>query len=229
MRKIIIGITSYNRYDKVVELIKQCNHKVVLINDCSTDIRYNQIKVDSIVNEYNYGKKLYYKTINKLFSKIKSLEFDYFIQLDDDFVLCENFDLILSETLDYIEKKYTNFGALSLHLNSEYDLIKSKWNLGINWIDGGTLFSKKLLDDLNYNVNPIPLSRWNKNENLSSGVWQQVSKRINNLGYKILKPSHSFLKHNYEFSKMNKKEREINPLKTYNFINKKDKIKIYYE
>ena len=36
----------------------------------------------------------------------------------------------------------------------------------------------KFFESLDFKLNPIPLSRWNKNPNISSGVGQQISVRL---------------------------------------------------
>lgn len=142
---------------------------------------------------------------------------NFSVQLDDDHLICKNF---LNNIFNIINKKLVNQNfAMSLHLSSEKDLIYDRWGLSLNWVDGGSVYSKNCLEKLNFEILEIPESRWDNNELLSSGVWQQVSKRINFISGFILKPSISFLLNNDDnCSKMNPKIRIIQPIQTYNFI-----------
>jgi hypothetical protein len=73
-------------------------------------------------------------------------------------------------------------------------------------------------------IDEIPLSRWKNDESLSSGVWQQISMKLNKYNFKVVSPKSSLANHlGYKDSVMNKELRKNQNLKTKNF-NKEWKI-----
>jgi hypothetical protein len=234
--KVIIIIPSYNRYFKLINLLNNLlnqntkyNFKILVNDDNSTDINYlnlhqdyknHENKLIFIRNNENKGKYKYWETINSCFNQIKEEDFDFLIQLDDDFEICENFiDYVLDFFKDIILSN-NKISAMSLHLNNCEDGIKSRWGVNNSWVDGGTIYTREIIDLLNFKIEEISIKRWSKDKNLSSGVWSQISKRINSLGFVICKPTYSFLNHVDDLeSKMNfENNRQIN---SYNFIDNK--------
>lgn len=224
-KTIGIIISSYNRYDKLINIIENIllsnlieNIDIIILDDCSTDERYSNLneKYNEIIllkNNKNNGKHEYWKSINKLFAVCKEKKYDYVIQIDDDFELCDSFVEKILDVFD--DQKYCCF---HYHYNGKED---GRWGLN-NWIDGGVLFSKSFLEKINYNINPINSNRWKINKNISSGVWEQISKKINNMGLKILKTNVSYVEHNGNFdSKMNYDVRKNTPIYTKNYIDNK--------
>jgi hypothetical protein len=201
------------------------DYNIIVSDDSSPDIRYKEFdkylntNVKVIKTKKNNGKKKYWLTINNVLSIIKDYKFDILIQLDDDFEICQNF---LDKTIKlFIDNRFGDdkISAMSLHLNNELDLIDSRWGLGNSWVDGGAIYTKEILIKLRFKINKINQNRWLRNEKLSSGVWQQVSSRINQMGYYIIKPKYSFLNHNDNGnSEMNGDIRIEKPINTYNFI-----------
>jgi hypothetical protein len=230
--KILILISSYNRFNSLLRLLNQITkqdtdyeYDIIVSDDSSTDVRYKNLNkyiekdLTIIKTKKNNGKTKYWLTINSALSLIREKEFDLLIQLDDDFEICENF---LNKTIDLFIKNINEnnkIAAMSLHLNSQVDLNGSRWSLGSSWVDGGTIYTKKIIENLNFKIDPINEKRWIVDKKLSSGVWQQLSVRINKLGYYIIKPNYSFLNHSDDNdSKMNLNTRKENPINTYNFI-----------
>lgn len=225
----IILITSYNRYDFVNELLNQIytqkteyTYKVILINDGSNDNRYNFLnkKFSELVyikNENNLGKYLYWKTINKGLQEVKKYNTNSIIQIDDDFKLCDNY---LNRLISlYYEKKYENNKILciSYHLYSEDHLIGGRWGLKY-WVDGGGLYDIEFIKLIGYQIDEIPMSRWSQYKNLSTGVWNQISKKINDFNCIIYKTPVSYVWHlGYKDSKMWTGD-VSGELITYNFI-----------
>jgi hypothetical protein len=60
---------------------------------------------------------------------------------------------------------------------------------------------------LNYKLEEIPKTRWVGNPNLSSGVGQQITDRLNKLKYGMFHTKSSMVIHGGHESKMNKAER----------------------
>lgn len=238
---IVIGILSYDRYNKLNDLINSIlNQKsdytfcIVIIDDCSYDekklikLKNNNIKI--IKNNKNNGKELYWKTINNLLKEISCYNFEYFLQLDDDFLICENLInksfLLFKENLILNNKK---LGAISLHLNNKNDLNDNRWGLGVNWVDGGSIFYRKFLEDINFKISEISKKRWISNKNLSSGVWQKMSFLLKKNDYLVAKVNKSLLYHDDDnLSKMNYHQRILHNIKTFNFEKDNDKYYLVF-
>lgn len=87
--QIIIGINSFHRYEKLINLINSIEeqettikYKIIVMDDCSPDDRYLELPKISkhliLRNEINNGKKKYYLTINKLLKEVKKYDFEFF-------------------------------------------------------------------------------------------------------------------------------------------------------
>ena len=232
MEKVIILIFTYDRFNSLTRLIEQLvsqstkyEYKIVVCDDSSPGDEYinmdyfNNNNVEIIRTNENNGKFGYWKTVNYAFNHIKNINFDYLIQLDDDYEICDNF---IDLSVDFFIKqttKHINYCAMSLHLNGNQDGVGNRWKCGNSWVDGGAIYNNNIINCLNFQINEISKERWSKNSKLSSGVWQQVSNRINELGFIIIKPTHSFLNHNdNNLSKMNFNLHGDRIISSYNFI-----------
>lgn len=233
---VIIGIPTFNRIEKLKKLInsiyiqKSDFKYCIFIIDDGSDYKdedfyiFNKFSDMSIIrNIKNNGKKFYWETINNLFQEIRLYSFKYFIQIDDDFTICSNF---INTTFNLFESnkkiKDSKLGAISLHLNKKNDLYGNRWELGTSWVDGGSIYNKDFLEDLDFKIEHIPLSRWKSNDKLSSGVWSFVSKKLKELKYLVAKPNFSILYHDDDgISEMNNSLRKDLKINTYNFIGDK--------
>ena len=218
----IICIPTYNRYNKVVDILNEIYNqntkytfKVIILDDNSTDIRYKKLNFyfDNIIymkNRVNQGKYLYWKTINTLFKESSKYKFHTLIEIDDDFKLHKNFINNIMDT--FFDVKNSNNNYMAFYYHSFKGISDSRWGVK-NWFDGGVAFDYNFLKLINFKLTPIPLSRWSLNENLSSGVWSQLSKKIESSGFLTYKFDHSLVEHiGNEDSKMNKNLRDKNPI-----------------
>lgn len=214
-------ISSYNRYDKLINIIKKINSEnnsieINILDDGSTDDRYKNLSdlynnVNILKNEYNYGRKEYWKSINKLFNVCKTKKYEMVIQIDDDFILCDNFIKKVTEKL-----KKSDCCCFHYQYNG---LENNRWGLKDNWVDGGIVFKGDFLKKINYEIKEINKFRWNFDCNMSSGVWHELSKEINKMGLKVLKTKKSYVLHDgNDDSKMNSNIRKNNPIYSKNFI-----------
>lgn len=198
----IITITTRNRPEMLLSLLKQLaeqntEHKFTafIFDDNSSEDYKEVIKFCSENKNLIYsktcnyfGKKNYWTLVNVVFSTLKYSEFDYFIQLQDDVVLCDNFIDKAIEAYEAIKdpKKI----SLYLHegesrkdqpcwTNVYPTKFEGKEYSLTQWIDMCAFIVKKdFLEALNYEIQPIPESRWDKDPMLSSGVGQQISRRL---------------------------------------------------
>lgn len=191
---VIIIIPTKDRYDNLCNILNMLQYqrtkytfKIIVLNDCSNDDRYSHINekysnIKFISNNRNNGKKKYWVTINKLLNESKSYKFRYLIQIDDDFGICNNFiDRVIKE---YLSAKSVNDNVISVHYNGNTD---SRWGCKKNWVDGGGLYDYNFLYSINFKIDKVYESRWKTNKRISSGVWEQISKKINKMGLKIHK------------------------------------------
>lgn len=202
---VIIFISSYNRYNKLSRLLNQIytqetkyKFKLIFMDDGSTDLKYNTIKtkypdIVYLRNETNFGKKGYWKTINRIFSEIQRYGCDVIIQIDDDFIIKDNFIDKLYE--EYKNHKKNDIDVVALYYHRFVGDLENRWGLKSNWLDGGALFEYDFMIKIGFKITPIRESRWSKNKNLSSGVWHQLSKKINLHDKKIHKTKISYVIH----------------------------------
>lgn len=200
-------IPSYNRFEKVKNLIDKIislnqNSIIILINDGSVDIRYENFqtynkKLVYLKNNQNLGKNNFWVTINNLFKKLSTFDFKKCIMLGDDFDLIQNFDTL-------IEKISNDKDIIRLFTQKN---TKKNWGYD-NWVDGALCAPKKFFDDLNYILHPID----GNSKMISSGVGYQMTQRINKLKYKVLDFGSLLIHNGNELSVMHPEIRKKQPL-----------------
>ena len=218
--KYLIAVSSFNRFEMVKGIYDALNCyenvEFAILNDKSTKGNYawfkDKPKVTYLENEVNYGKKRYWASMNKLFNVFKNNNCNYLVQMDDDFYTHKDFikllDLEVSKFKGDVIVKYI------------HDASKGEYRWGSKyWIDGGACYPRDFMQKINYQIDPIPMSRWQADPKLSSGVWSQVSKKIIDLNYITYETEFSLVKHlGTEESMMNPEIRKKNKLETLNFI-----------
>lgn len=230
---IVIGISSYNRFYKLMELLNtikeqptKYSYRIVIMDDCSTERQYvdtflNQKEYDYIRNSKNLKKIEYWRTINNLLNKVSQYNFKYFIQLDDDFGLCKSFiDTVVNEFIQTPESTLAlNFSKLTaLELEGG-----KRWGF-VNYVDGGAAYKRRALEELKFAIDPISKARFKVNAKISSGVWQQVTTRLNKIGKDSISIlPYSLITHDYfDKSQMNafrnKNDNLMNKIKTTDFL-----------
>jgi len=206
-------IPSYNRYDKLVELLTQINQyegaSTIIYNDASSDDRYKNIssefnRVKVIHGEKNNGKANYNNTVKLLFREAMYSEFKYFIFMADDMLLCKDFISNIVDISD--EYKIVNLFSLSA----------GGW-LCTSYIDGAFLASKSSLSEM-YNILP---NKSRTDENKSTGVWESVTNhfcRNNTKDYRLVSLNYTLMQHKgNDDSKLHPKLRLKRPITALNF------------
>jgi GT2 family glycosyltransferase len=217
--KYIVGITSYNRYDLLTNQIDKIlsfgeDVKIIVSDDCSSDERYLSLPqeypdVTFVRTKQNNGKKGYWKTINMLLSKVKEYESPMVIHLDDDFEISDD---LLRDLEPYRLKE----DFIIIYAPNNYNRVV-KWGTK-HHVDACFTIPMSYLKKTNFTIDKIPLSRFNKDPKISSGVWQQMTFKLNDLGYKTKFLGYSLCKHiGNQTSLMNPKERAYRPLITYKY------------
>jgi hypothetical protein len=223
-----VFITTYNRPTLLYNLLEQIesskskfNIKIFVFDDCSFEkVDISKFDVRYVKFFPNYGKKNFWKIINVIFKVIKNINSKYFVFLQDDFELCDNF-------FNELKIKYENLKddkKISLEFLTDNRTKRSNWNtfepqiigdyIHTNWVELHFICEKKFFDVLDYKINEIPKNRWDSNPNLSSGVGQQLTQRLNNLGLNMYHTKETLVNHSDNVSMMNFEERKINNLIT---------------
>lgn len=220
-----IVITTHNRSEMLGRLVRQIESqknelkiKVIVFDDASTET-YNLPK-DVLYFKFfpNMGKKRFWKIIDTSFKTIKKINSKYFIFMQDDIEIKDNFFTDLKKNFEEIEDPK----KVSLSFLTDHRTNSPNWTnynprirgevIKTQWIELHFICEKKMFEVLEFKINPIPLTRWNNNPNLSSGVGWQLSNRLHSLGYGMYHTKQTFVSHGDHESKMNKNEREKNKL-----------------
>lgn len=231
MDKIGIYITSYNRHKMLMKLIDQLieqgeniNYHITVFDDKSNDILFsNNPRLIFIKNDEHRGKKLYWKTWNEMFSLAAIRNDDYSIFLPDDVEICDNFFQLAIDKLEFIKSLDKNFICLSILTDERRKLaLHSCWTGKQSKMQHGEILShfndccficdRTFFEALDYTVEEVPLTRWKRDETLSSGVGRQISLRLMNKELNMYHCFDSLVSHGEHESLMNPDERKTNPL-----------------
>ena len=219
-----IGIPTYNRKKLLENLLSQIDnekfegkYKIVVVDDNSACHEENKANVLGIKNaeiyknKTNNGKFKYWDTFNQMLNYSKKYDFNHFIQIDDDFLLCEDF----LQHMKYLSRK--NPKKFIKYIRDKSSDTGKRWGLN-KWVDGGTMIPYSFLQTINFKIHEIPISRWKINPDLSSGVWHQISLKLNKYGYDVIHTDISYAKHlGFKESKMNERLRKKININTINF------------
>jgi glycosyltransferase involved in cell wall biosynthesis len=214
-------IPTFNRPQMLTELLdnierEKKNYKVLVVvfdDNSSQKADLTNYNIKKIVMSPNMGKRKYYVLINATFSYIRNVNSKYFIYLPDDVKLIDNF-------FDETKRIYESIGdprKICLNILTDCRVNRTNWT-NFNSIDYGEYYhtqwndlcfisERKFFDVLNYSIEKIPENRWSSNPNLSSGVGQQISVRLNKKGHNMYHTKTSMVYHGDHESKMNKIER----------------------
>lgn len=233
---VVICVTSFERYVKVRRILKQLHtqeskytFKFILLNDASTDVRYDTLQKEfpNIVylkNDENGGKVNYWKTVNKLWAVGKTYKSHAFLQIDDDFILCTSFlDRLLDEFFKKKEEDNRNM-VFSYHMYGykKNEPLADWWYNGISIaIDGGTLFDSRFLMLFDYYID---IGNKTIAAHTSTFFWDTIVQHIREFGVKVYRMPKSLAWHDGNFdSKLNYVARQSKKSYTKNFIDGENK------
>jgi len=248
-KKISVLITSYNRFENLLNILNNIKSKnyeidVIIYDDASKDLNINLNNLKSknynlffIKSEINNGKKNYYKNINILLDYVKKDFFNkknYFltILLQDDLEITKDFVDICVDRWFAINKNIKN-PVITYHT----DILRkyhSCWNSGdpklgdfydiTNWADCLFYTSPENFHKINFNLNGKYSSK--NNGKMSSGVGKEFTDLFREKMVPLLRLNDSLANNKKDKSKMNKR---IYNIETFNYIeniNKKIRISI---
>ena len=221
---------------------------VYIYDDCSSKDYSDVIefvkskKWNFFESKKNCGKEKFYVIFNKMFRHAKK-DFDgfnrspsipspkYYFFLQDDISLVENF----------FDKSISIWNSLppenlcSLSLMVDKNRVNSTCWTGVypycvgqahdtGWVDCIFMCKSLMLKKLNWEIESIPKSRWRKNTNLSSGVGQQISKRLFENSLKMYRSKDNLIFHNGDESMMNPNRKYLIKGHVWGSKNKREKI-----
>jgi hypothetical protein len=233
---ICVVITTFNRESYLKNLLSDIdknkgkyNVLVMIFDDGSEniiDLTGFDVKYVKYIN--NHGKKFYWRLITDTMNFCKNINSKYYIYLPDDVTLVDGFFEKSIELYEKIDDKQKI--CLSL-LMPKQQIDRSNWTnvkpikydkniYKTQWCDMCFISEKKFFEKLNYSIDEIPQTRWMNIKNnqdrlfLSSGVGENVSKRLHHMGYGLYHIKKSLVLHDDHDSVMNEKIRQIQKLTT---------------
>lgn len=219
----VLVISTYRRNELLRTTLRQLRDEdtryrvqLIVINDGNPlhtmkPIMRENPDVLFLHNRLNHGKHRYWKTVTKLLRAASQFRYQFLIQMDDDFMPVNNFfDTIVAHLYRMpprtILKYVTNENG-------------PEWGYE-HWVDGGAAYPRAFLDQISHKIDRVPLRRWIKQRWLSSGVWRQVTEKLNALDYKVEFLQNSMADHlGYRDSVMHPELRRTHQLKTASFSN----------
>lgn len=219
-----IIITTYNRPKMLKTLLDDIKYNsfgkrvlVTIFDDGSNkDYEYlDNYDVKYVKYVKNNGKINYWKLITDTFKYCKNIKSKYYIYLPDDIRLKDNF---FEESVRIFEKiKDEDKICLNLLMDEsrrgcpnwtgfepvEYDdYYKTQWN-DLCFISNFDFFQM-----LNFEILPINKNRWTENNELGSGVGQQMSMRLLSLNQNMYHVINTLIIHDDHESVMNHNNRK---------------------
>lgn len=222
---IHISIKNYERKEMLLSLIgeieffskKNKSHNVYyhIIDDCSKFTK-EFVKSNKIIQSpKNYGKKLHWMLWDMDFGILGGKkEIDLFIFLPSD-ASKVNFNEILKNAESLKEEEYVfniiNDGRTQCWNRRKPEIVNHIY-MKVGFTDCCFFTNRKTLDKLGFFILEVPKERFALNKSVSSGVGEQLTKRLNNDKTDIYLPHNSFAHHGDHESVMHKDERKKNPL-----------------
>lgn len=168
---IVICIPSFNRYNKIIRLIKQFyeqktkyTFKIILLNDGSTDIKYNKItkvfhEISYIKNDVPNGKALHWYCYNQMWNLLRNIECHAILEMDDDFIICDNFLDTICDLFFQKKMEDGNIMAIAPHLWSfkNEDTFENWWKRN-DFIDGIALIDVVVIKYMDYMMKPVDIN-----------------------------------------------------------------------
>jgi glycosyltransferase involved in cell wall biosynthesis len=190
-----IVITTYEREDMLKQLLedifKYTEYKMyVVVFDDGSKRTYDLSKYDVKYIKYvkNNGLKNLWRVINDAFKFIGKIDAKYYFYLQDDLRLKKNF---FEESIRIFEK-IDDDKKICLELRTDQRTTRPNWTaiepkiideyIHTQWVELDFICKYNFFESLNFKINPIPMSRWDKNPHNSSGVGQQISVRLSEKG-----------------------------------------------
>ena len=204
-------IFSYNRPEKLHNLLDEIGHSVVI--DDGSD--YKALPFLDKCDYYRFthkGKKGFWLQWQYALDIAKESGEDWFFFAQDDI---SNVNMAEIKRLTQSKKPFA-FNYMNIGEDrgwTPFGQRKADWFDGyrIGYVDCMFVTNRKTLDLLHWQILPVNQKRF-LNPNISSGVGQQLSRRLFELSVPMWMPNKSLAYHGDHESKMHPLERKLNPL-----------------
>lgn len=181
----------------------------------------------------NHGKRRWWQWWNRVLVDLESADPDGLVLvIQDDVRLCRDFTARATALFEAIDDP--DRASLHLHLSVERsELGETCWTptqamaygdvTRTGWVDmGAFLAHPRLFRALGWRLDPVPASRWDRREALSSGVGEQISVRAHATGLGMYQVRKSLVVHDNSPSQMNPTARQRWPLRTLDYVDGDD-------
>lgn len=182
----------------------------------------------------HHGKQRAWQLHNQMYDYLQSWhDAALLLFFDDDMRLCDSFFERLLRAWDSIE----DGRAATLHLAADSSRDgKGCWTgrrpvaagplvRRTQWLDGSFACSPMAMRVLGWKLQPIPKERWRLEEGRSTGVGEQLSRRLNDAGMGLYQVEHSLAVHVPVPSRYQREVRAAQPLKTIRFVDGEQEMK----
>ncbi|MEL6631541.1 MAG: glycosyltransferase [Bacteroidota bacterium] len=214
--KVSVGvlITTFQRAELLDNLIQQIQRE-------TGQFHVFCVVVDDEVLKNR--KRLYWRTVNALWEQAKNLDVDYYIQMPDDMHLEEGFIQRAVDAWNHLQDPRKM--CLNLLLEG-HNVGKPTWTdtwaelrvfdghryMKTQWVNMFYICTRAFYNRLDWRLSSVPLRRWSRNPNLSSGVGSQVSKRLSGKGDALYQVTERLASHVGDTSKMSPSiEQKLHP------------------
>jgi FkbM family methyltransferase len=237
-----VVVTAYNRPDglaRVLDDLKReglAGSRVHIYDDASPhpDTALEQRIADLGCTlhraERHHGKHAWWRWWNTILASLKNVtaEDELILVLQDDVRLCREFSSRAIELFLGIDDPQR--AALHLHVSAERAGPGTQcWTpvraapfgnvLRTGWVDmGAFLAHRRLFEALQWKIDPVPSSRWARQDVLGSGVGEQISRRAYAAGLGMYQVRRSLVVHDHTPSQMNPTARFRWPMHTVDFV-----------
>jgi glycosyltransferase involved in cell wall biosynthesis len=204
---VVICIPSYERYEKVRRLISQFykqltkyTFKIILLNDGSTDIRYDTLieefpNIIYLKNEKPNGKILHWYCYSQMWKQLKNITCHAVLQMDDDFLISDNFLNTIIDLFFCVKEKNNGVMAIAPHLWSSNEVCNDEpwWKINNHFVDGIALIDDEVIKRMNYEMKPVDNNKLK--EGSSAFAWSQIGDVIKEMRCVVYRTPNSLVYH----------------------------------
>lgn len=203
----VITIPSHGRYEKVRRMIaqyyEQANKysiKIILLNDGSTDERYDTLPEEFpdliyLKNDEPNGKINHWYCYNQMWEYVKEIDCHAILQTDDDFILSDDFLTKIGDMYFNEKKKYNGILAIAPHLWSFKEYSEYEWHwTTTDFMDGIALIDVDVIKKMDYQMTMVDADIVRKSGE-PVRTWSQINNTISEMKGMIKKTDESLVYH----------------------------------
>ena len=204
-------VFSYQREEMLYHVLKELKHEVVTILDDGSDF---VIKHPNVIRFKNGGKQKFYQKWQVALLIAEGSESDLFLFMPSDFL---NIDL---KRIKALHNRYKHEPYVYNIINDGREMC---WNnfrpitidrdtTQVFFTDCGFFCNRSALAKIGFTIPDVTPQRFQRRQDISSGVGQSLTQLFNRHKVKMYKPTKSLAYHGDHESTMHKEQRTIIPL-----------------